>query len=269
MITFLIGYGEWGLLYQFPRTAERKDANTFKVMNYNVRLFNRYGWIKEVDVPKRMQNFVDQEQPDIICLQEYSKKEAPEFSSYPYRYIQPIQSNGKSGVAILSKFPIINSGYINFANSSNSGIFSDIEYRGKKARIYNLHLESLRIDLQDTLITKVNSERLQLKFNQVFKKQLEQIKQFQEIDKENNYPSIICTDLNNSQFSKIYRLLRKNHLDTFVEAGIGLGTTFNFSFFPLRIDFIFSDPIFQVNTFNSYDIKLSDHLPIITTLAWD
>ena len=212
MITFLIGYGEWGLLYQFPRTAERKDANTFKVMNYNVRLFNRYGWIKEVDVPKRMQNFVDQEQPDIICLQEYSKKEAPEFSSYPYRYIQPIQSNGKSGVAILSKFPIINSGYINFANSSNSGIFSDIEYRGKKARIYNLHLESLRIDLQDTLITKVNSERLKLKFNQVFKKQLEQIKQFQEIDKENNYPSIICTDLNNSQFSKIYRLLRKNHL---------------------------------------------------------
>ena len=48
MITFLIGYGEWGLLYQFPRTAERKDANTFKVMNYNVRLFNRYGWIKEL-----------------------------------------------------------------------------------------------------------------------------------------------------------------------------------------------------------------------------
>ena len=269
MVTFLIGYGEWGLLYQFPRNAERMDANTLKVMTYNVRLFNRYGWIKEVDVPKRIENFIDQEEPDIVCLQEYSRREAPEFSSYPYRYIQPIQSNGKSGVAILSKFPIVNSGYIDFDNSTNSGIFSDIEHRGKKARIYNLHLESLRIDFQDTLITKVNSEELKLKFNQVFKKQLKQIKQFQEIDNENNYPTIICTDLNNSQFSKIYRTLKENHLDTFVEAGTGLGTTFNFSFFPLRIDFIFTDPSFKVNTFNSYDIELSDHLPIITTLAWD
>jgi endonuclease/exonuclease/phosphatase family metal-dependent hydrolase len=269
MVTFLIGYGEWGLLYQFPRNAERMDANTLKVMTYNVRLFNRYGWIKEVDVPKRIENFIDQEEPDIVCLQEYSRREAPEFSSYTYRYIQPIQSNGKSGVAILSKFPIVNSGYIDFNNSTNSGIFSDIEHRGKKARIYNLHLESLRIDFQDTLITKVNSEELKLKFNQVFKKQLKQIKQFQEIDNENNYPTIICTDLNNSQFSKIYRTLKENHLDTFVEAGTGLGTTFNFSFFPLRIDFIFTDPSFKVNTFNSYDIELSDHLPIITTLAWD
>ena len=98
---------------------------------------------------------------------------------------------------------------------------------------------------------------------------MKQIKQFQEIDNENNYPTIICTDLNNSQFSKIYRTLKENHLDTFVEAGTGLGTTFNFSFFPLRIDFIFTDPSFKVNTFNSYDIELSDHLPIITTLAWD
>ena len=202
-------------------------------------------------------------------MQEYSRKEAPEFSSYLYRYIQPIQSNGKSGVAILSKFPIVNSGYINFDNSTNSGIFSDIEHRGKKARVYNLHLESLRIDFQDTLITRVNSEELQVKFNQVFKKQLKQIKQFQEIDIENNHPTIICTDLNNSQFSKIYRTLKENHLDTFVEAGTGLGTTFNFYFFPLRIDFIFTDPSFKVNTFNSYDIELSDHLPIITTLAWD
>ncbi len=269
MVAFLIGYGEWGLLYQFPRTLVHKSTDTFKVMTYNVRLFNKFDWIKETNVSKEIQRFINAEQPDIICFQEYSKSDAPKFLAFPYNYIQPTQTNGKSEIAIFSKFPIINSGYINFENSTNSGIFIDIEHRGKKARVYNLHLESLRINFKDTLITNGNSGGLKLKFNQVFKKQLEQIKQFNSIDLLNKQPSIICTDLNNSQFSSIYRTLKQNRLDTFKNAGTGLGTTFQFSFFPLRIDFILVDPSFKINDFKSYDINLSDHLPIMTTLAWD
>lgn len=269
MIAFLIGYAEWGLLYQFPRTSVQKSPDTFKVMTYNVRLFNRYDWIKESNVPAKILNFIEREQPDIICFQEYSKNEAPEFSSYPYNYVMPVQPNGKSEIAIFSKFPIINTGYIDFEGSTNSGIYTDITHRGKNARIYNLHLESLRINLQDTLITQGNSEGLQLKFNEVFKKQLNQVNQFKAIDLQNNYPSIICTDLNNTQFSKIYKELKQGRNDSFKEAGVGYGTTFNFSFFPLRIDFILSDPVFRVNTFKSYDKKLSDHLPIMTTLGWE
>ena len=158
---------------------------------------------------------------------------------------------------------------INFENSTNSGIFTDIQYRGKKARVYNLHLESLRINFKDTLITNRNSEGLQLKFNQVFKKQLDQIGQFEKIDKQNPFPSIVCTDLNNSQFSVIYRALKKDKNDVFKEAGTGLGTTFNFSFFPLRIDFIFVDEDFKVNSFEVIQKSFSDHYPIITTLGWD
>jgi endonuclease/exonuclease/phosphatase family metal-dependent hydrolase len=269
MIAFLIGYGEWGLLYQFPRNLIHKSTDTFKVMTYNVRLFNKFDWIEGKDIPAEIKRFIDNEQPDIICFQEYSKSEAPKLPSYPYSYVQPIQSNGKSEIAIFSKFPINNTGYINFENSTNSGIFTDIQYRGKKARVYNLHLESLRINFKDTLITNRNSEGLQLKFNQVFKKQLDQIGQFEEIDKQNPFPSIVCTDLNNSQFSVIYRALKKDKNDVFKEAGTGLGTTFNFSFFPLRIDFILTDPIFKINGFKSYDNEFSDHLPIMTTLAWE
>ena len=76
MIAFLIGYAEWGLLYQFPRTSVQKSPDTFKVMTYNVRLFNRYDWIKESNVPAKILNFIEREQPDIICFQEYSKNEA-------------------------------------------------------------------------------------------------------------------------------------------------------------------------------------------------
>lgn len=269
LIAFLIGYSEWGLLYQFPRNLEKVSSDTFKVMSYNVRLFNRYNWISEIDVPKEIENFISKEQPDIICFQEYSKMEAPIFDSYPYRYIQPIVANNKSGIAILSKFPIINSGYIDFEESTNSGVFSDIKYKEKTIRVYNLHLESLHIDLKDTLITRANSHGLQLKLNEVFEKQLRQVNQFIKIDSKNKNPSIICTDLNNSQFSSVYKNLRQGRDDAFSEAGTGLGSTFHFYFFPLRIDFIFTDPAFKVNSFFSHEIDLSDHLPIITTLSWE
>jgi endonuclease/exonuclease/phosphatase family metal-dependent hydrolase len=269
MMAFLIGYGEWGLLYQFPRNSTQISTDTFKVMTYNVRLFNRYDWIKGVDVPTKIKELIKNEQPDVICFQEYSKNEAPELSSYPYSYIMPVQSNGKSGVAIFSKFPITNSGYIDFEESTNSGIYSDITHRGKSARIYNLHLESLRLNLKDTLITNGNSEGLQLKFNEVFKKQLNQVNQFKAIDLDNDNPSIICTDLNNTQFSTIYKELKQGRNDSFKEAGEGLGSTFYFSLFPLRIDFILADPSFKVNAFKSYDASLSDHMPVMATLGWE
>ena len=57
MVAFLIGYAEWGLLYQFPRTLVHASPNTIKVMTYNVRLFNRYDWIRNEDIPKRIQYF--------------------------------------------------------------------------------------------------------------------------------------------------------------------------------------------------------------------
>ena len=50
------------------------------------------------------------------------------FKQYPYRYINNKQSNSENKVlqAIYSKYPIINKGFINFPNSGNNAIFSDI-----------------------------------------------------------------------------------------------------------------------------------------------
>jgi endonuclease/exonuclease/phosphatase family metal-dependent hydrolase len=79
----------------------------------------------------------------------------------------------------------------------------------------------------------------------------------------------LCTDLNNTQFSKTYKTLSKGRKDTFVTAGKGLGQTFYFSSFPLRIDFIFVAEYFKVNSFEVIEINYSDHYPIMTTLGWD
>ena len=73
MAAFLIGYNEWNLLYQFPKTALRKSSATFSVMSYNVRLFNKYKWIDQDSVPQKIESMILKKNPDIICIQEYSK----------------------------------------------------------------------------------------------------------------------------------------------------------------------------------------------------
>lgn len=268
MICFLMGYSQWGLLYQFPKNSLRKSSSSFTVMSYNVRLFNKYNWLKNVEVPVEIERLIAKEQPDIVCFQEYSKTESPRLESYPYKYIQPSRAMGKSQLALFSKFPILNQGYITFDESSNGGAFIDVAFQGKKFRVYNLHLESLRINIQDSILSNPDSEAIQLKFNQVFKKQMQQIAVFEETNQSNTLPTIICADLNNSQFSKIYDRLAADKQDAYTAAGKGLGTTFHFSFFPLRIDFIFTDASFAVNEFNSLEVKLSDHYPIISRLGW-
>ena len=66
--------------------------------------------------------------------------------------------------------------------------------------------------------------------------------EFDKIDKNNLHPSIICTDLNNNAFSKIYKGIKNKRIDAFSIAGNGLGGTYNLAYFPFRIDFIFLTP---------------------------
>ena len=269
MGAFLIGYGEWNLLYQFRKNTFRISSSSISVMSYNVRLFNKYNWIEDTDVSKGIAQMIQDKNPDVICFQEYSKTGTPRFDAYEYRYIQPNRSMGKSTLAIYSKFPILDQGYIDFESSSNSGVYVDLSFRQQRFRVYNLHLESFRINSEDSLFTNPNSAALQIKFDEVFKKQLSQIEQFEAVEASNDLPAILCTDLNNTQFSKTYKTLSKGRKDTFVTAGKGLGQTFYFSSFPLRIDFIFVAEYFKVNSFEVIEINYSDHYPIMTTLGWD
>ena len=45
-------------------------------MSYNVRLFNAYGWINDPDISNKIEALIQEENPDVICFQEYSKTHA-------------------------------------------------------------------------------------------------------------------------------------------------------------------------------------------------
>ena len=72
MGAFLIGYGEWSLLYQFPNNTVRKSSSTFSVMSYNVRLFNKYRWIDSSTIATSIEDLILEKDPAEI-LRNYSK----------------------------------------------------------------------------------------------------------------------------------------------------------------------------------------------------
>ena len=169
---------------------------------------------------------------------------------------------------ILSKYPLFNKGSIPFENYNNGAVYAEIIYRMDTHRIYNVHMQSLRISLEDTIFTKKNSQKFLNRISEVIRKQEVQMEKFQKIDQLNKNPSIICTDLNNNAFSKVYKGIKKNRIDAFSIAGEGLGTTYKMAYFPFRIDFIFVDPRMEVINFNTYSVKLSDHNPVSAVLNW-
>jgi endonuclease/exonuclease/phosphatase family metal-dependent hydrolase len=50
--------------------------------------------------------------------------------------------------------------------------------------------------------------------------------------------------------------------DAFEVAGEGFGSTYDFKFFPFRIDFIMAKEAIEVLDFKTYDLKYSDHYPV-------
>jgi endonuclease/exonuclease/phosphatase family metal-dependent hydrolase len=54
--------------------------------------------------------------------------------------------------------------------------------------------------------------------------------------------------------------------DTYLEKGSGFGRTLDFKFLPFRIDYILTDPEFDVLEHKNYDVVLSDHFPVMATI---
>ncbi len=236
------------------------------MMNFNVRLFNLYNWIPKKNIEAKTIEFFKEQAPDILSLQEYHPHKNIDLTFFRYKYEKLSGKKVKSGQAIFSQFPIVDSGSIEFPNTGNNAIYADIVKGNDTIRIYNIHLESLHIDTNVESLKKEDSERLFKRVSKTFKMQQFQTELFMAHKKQCNYKMVICGDFNNTAFSYVYRTIKGDLKDAFKEAGNGFGRTYDFKFFPIRIDFIFTDANIRVNGFNTYEEHYSDHYPIMATL---
>ena len=263
--------------YKFSAKEYVKDEKDFSVMSYNVRLFNVFKWLDRDDIPANIKAFIDEKDPDILCIQEYSNSAHLDLKVYPHRYIFIDGKKIKTGQAIFSKFPIIEEGNIVFPKSDNNVVYADIK-RGKDIiRVYNMHLQSIKIspdvsEISDDIdnVNQKKSQRIYGRISKGFKQQQEQAEIFREHIKKCKTPMIICGDMNNSPFSYVYRNIKGKLKDAFEEAGEGFGATYKFKYYPARIDYIFTDSKMKVKQFESFsDFENSDHYPIMTRLSME
>ncbi len=277
-LVLLMGITFINKFYKFSGKDYPVDDKDFTVMSYNVRLFNVFKWVERDDIPDNILGFINEKNPDILCVQEYSNSANMDLKLYPHRYIFMDGNQIKTGQAIFSKFPIINEGKILFPNSNNNVVFADIKRGTDIIRVYNMHLQSIKISPDvneiDENIDAINqggkSQKLLNRISKAFMQQQQQAELFKEHKKDCPYPVIICGDMNNSAFSFVYRDIKGKLKDTFEEAGKGFGATYKFRYYPARIDYIFTDNTMKVKSFENFpDFVNSDHFPIMTRLSME
>ncbi|MCK8481446.1 endonuclease/exonuclease/phosphatase family protein [Psychroserpens algicola] len=262
ILVLAIGYSYVFSLYKFSASKNVDDLQNFSVMNYNVRLFNAFNWIDDPNLKQNISSFISEKRPDILCMQEYRPDDDIVLNGY-FKYEELSGKKVKNGQAIYTRFPIINSGSIEFPNTSNNAIFADIVKNTDTIRIYNVHLQSSGIDPTSEKFTKENSENLFKRVSSTFKMQQSQTELFLSHKAQCPYQMIICGDFNNTAYSYVYKEIKGDLKDAFVEAGNGFGRTYDFKFFPVRIDFVLVDNGFDTNSFKTYDVKYSDHYPVM------
>jgi endonuclease/exonuclease/phosphatase family metal-dependent hydrolase len=266
LVVLLLGWSYMNSMYKFSSSLQIEDDANFSVMSFNVRLFNKFGWLPSKTVKDSILALISDEAPEVLCLQEYPISERLKLKHY-YSFNAEYSKGIKGGQTIFSKFPIVNSGSLEFPNTYNNAIFVDIVKQKDTIRIYNFHLQSSGIGVDVEKLKEETSGHLFKQVGATFKAQQEQVELFLAHKAKSNYKTIVTGDFNNTAYSYIYRKIKGDDLkDTFKQAGNGFGRTYNFKFFPMRIDFILADEDFTVNGFKTLDVELSDHYPIKTTL---
>lgn len=287
LITILLGWNHLSNTIQirFSQKQPANPENTFTFLSYNVRLFNLYNWIDDPSVKDDIYTFLLSEDPDILCIQEYFLNVEDPYNNSRnfhrlhnrYSHIEYSSSNNRNfnfGIATFSKYPIVNKGKIEFVNSSNISIYSDILVNNDTIRVFNNHLQSVQftqenLNFLDSL-GKHNNRRnisgitdIGARLKLAFMRRSRQVEIIVSHIRDSPYPVIITGDFNDTPVSYTYRRLRRQNLnDAFVRSGSGLGNTYipGRPFF--RIDYILHSKKLESFYFDSPRIELSDHYPL-------
>lgn len=263
------GYHTLGTFIVFNEsTLVDKDEDHLSIMSFNSLGFQGKESESYRENSDSIMQFIKQENPAIICFQEFDRRKirGDDFKDYPFKYVDFEFGTSSNRVvqAIYSKYRIIKKGLLEFPDSFNSAVFADVLIKNDTVRIYNLHLQSLRI--RPSSIKKEDSDKLFARLRYLFAKQQEQSKIVRKHMNESPYRNIVCGDFNNNQFSNAYFTIKGDLRDSFLEKGYGYGKTINFWKFPFRIDFILVDPSIEVLSHTNYVKNLSDHEPIMVSI---
>ena len=270
-IVLFISYFYFNVFYEMSAEGDASQyKNTLSVLSYNVRIFN--GYEKNPDLKTKgieiMTEILKEKDPDIVCIQEYYRFNKIDFSAFPYKYIHYRHPRSEVGYAYFSKYPLVNTGGFDFKDSGNNTLYADVVKGEDTIRVYNVHLQSMGIMPRVSYLKDTDKEKLRERISSAFENQQIQIKAILKHQNSTNHPILVCGDFNNTPYSYSYRMLKNDMQDSFRDRGNGLGTTFEFDSFPMRIDYILGSKDLDFLTFETIDKTFSDHRAIMATVGW-
>lgn len=250
-----------------PLVDEKTDLT---VMTLNsMTFYNLKG-----ETGKKFQQLLQKHEPDIICLQEaYSSYKPFSKKTYPYIY-QPKEKS----LVIYSKLPFVQRGNLDMGNKTNGCTFVDVKLKNKLVRFYNVHLQSNKVTDNATKLKKegnlkeketwIGIKKMLDKVKRASTIRSRQVKEIIEHFLDCKHPVVVCGDMNDTPLSYTYQLFSQHLEDGFKKRAMGIGTTFDGTIPVLRIDYIFTDPKFEVNSHHIIKENFSDHYPVISSIRF-
>jgi len=240
--------------------TDTNNKEGFHIMSFNARLFNHYKWIKNDNIPLNTKEFLSNNKPDLLALQEYHVDYQYLLENFKNKHIH--LSGNNVGQSIHTDYQIYNKGIVEFDNSINNAIFVDLVIKKDTIRVYNAHFESFKVDLLNLKADLISFKKVVNKIKLAYIAQKEQSNTLINHIVKSPYKVILAIDLNNTQHSFVYKEIKNKLSDVFELKGYGFGSTYDFKFMPIRIDYIFISHSISPKYFETYNQKLSDHKPI-------
>ena len=271
--------------FNFIQSDPPKEA--FKVMSYNVRLFDLYNWKGNRETKQKIFNFLERENPAIICFQEFYERHDEDYEfkttetlveildadQHFEKYTHKMYGKEFFGVATYTKYPIVSKGIVKFeSEETNACIFTDLKIGTDTLRVYNTHMGSIRFNAADYKVlgdpdtrfkaNRAGSSQIIERMRVAYKKRVDQASRIIAHSLTSPYPVLICGDFNDIPISYTYHQFERHYLDAFLESGFGIGKTYIGQIPSYRIDYIWHSPEIESYKFKIHQEELSDHRAI-------
>ena len=284
--------------------AMEKESGSLRVMTWNLRHFAPFK-IKYFDSEKDKQQDairreIDRFKPDVICFQEFVNlplsdgtdvvSKIMDEQGYKDAYFAGDGRNLrnlKTGMVIFSRYPIVQAGLIDYPETlektGEESLMADIRVGSDTVRFYSIHLQSFGFLPRDYWTFRrirnrsdsglASARSLMGKMKQTFQFHSQEARHMASVFDEGPRHKVVCGDLNDVPASYAYTVIRADRKDAHLEKGAGFGKTYTspssrtMGKLPsLRIDYIFTDPAFEILQSTRGPSMLSDHQAVVADI---
>lgn len=265
------------------RAVPPSDAqNTLTVLTYNTLVLGSV-----YDRQPELLRYLRSCEADVLCLQEIevhktggtlTLDQLKSALGYPYSYIdfKVYKGNRKYGLAVFSRYPLLNKQTLRYESSSNISDRCDLVVGTDTFRIFNNHLQSYRLSPSDLVLEGTDTDhyrrlagRISNKMRNAYAYRPDQAEVLRREIEASPYPVIVCGDFNDVPVSYVYSTVARGLKDAFLESSpFSLGHTFSHKGVGLRIDYILHSPSLTALSGTVEPLPYSDHRPFRTTLVW-